>query len=258
MASLQWWACASGKELQHFERVYKDTKSAKPDFSKQRFLIKLGAKGNRNIYMSKEKRASDFVLKLGKKPKNWRSWFIMDKRSQTVRVFAQRHLAISNAAGKGVKPGAALVVRKYDEKDSSQPFVFNGHKIENKKSKRCLSTANGENKDEALLNFWPCNGKEIQKWNREVVAGSYEELCKDIVREGGRYRQCPGKKDEFLGKHCIRHVELKKGTETLVKKCGEETWEIAKCHRYQQKGVWYRKCGADHLETVKNGGHADA
>jgi len=62
-------------------------------------------KGHRNIYVSKEKQGEDFVLKLGKKPDNWRSWWIVDKRTQTIRLYVQPHLAISNKAGKSVKPG---------------------------------------------------------------------------------------------------------------------------------------------------------
>jgi hypothetical protein len=87
---------------------------------------------------------------------------------------------------------------------------------------------------------------------RVQVEGDYEELCKDFVKAGGRYRKCPGKADKYLGKHCIRSVEKKKGKEILVKKCGKETWEIAKCHRYRQKGQTFRKCGEEHLEILKN------
>jgi hypothetical protein len=157
-------------------------------------------------------------------------------------------------AGKGVKPGQPLVMRKYDAKDVSQPVVFVGKKVENKKSKRCLQPANGENKNLNNIQFWPCTGKEGQKWIRVEVEGSYAELCKDIVKDGKRYRVCPGKENKFLGAHCVRHVVEKNGVEKLVKKCGKQTWELATCNRYKQKGQWFRKCGASHLEHVKNGG----
>lgn len=157
----------------------------------------------------------------------------MDKKTNTIRLYTQRHLALSNLKGKDVKPGAALVMRPFDPKDGSQEIQINGHKIQNAKSKRCLATMNGENKDNILLNFWPCASKDTQKWARFQVKGNYEELCKDFVKDGGRWRSCPGKKDKFLGKHCVRHVEQKKGHEVLVKKCGKETWEIAKCHRFE-------------------------
>ena len=254
MAPLTWWACNKGNALQHFEKEAKNKDKSKPDFTKQRFLIKLLMKGNRNIYLSKEKQGKDFVLKLGKKPKDWRSWFIMDKRTSTIRLYVQPHLAISNKAGKGVKPGHALTMRKYDKTDESQPFSVNGKRLENAKSKRCLTTMNAENKDSIYLNFWPCSGKEAAKWTREVVPGSYEELCKDEIKKGKRYRLCPGKKPKYLGEHCIRHVETKGKHEVLVKKCGKKTYEIAKCSRYQQKGQWFRKCGKDHLEHVSSGG----
>jgi len=253
MASLTWMSCNKDKAEQKFEKELKNKDKSKPDFFKQRMLIRLNMKGKRNIYLSKEKAGDDFVLKIGKKPTEWRSWFIMDKRTNTIRLFVQPHLAISAKAGKGVKAGASLVLRKYNKKDISQEVTIKGKKIQNKKSHRCLTTQNAENKDEIYVNFWPCSGKETQKWNREVVKGEYEELCKDTIKAGKRYRLCPGKKDKYLGEHCVRHVEMKKGKEILSKKCGKKSWEIAKCSRYQQKGQWYRKCGADHLEKVRKG-----
>lgn len=253
-APLQWWTC-NGKPHQKIARVDKVKEKAKPDFFKQRFVITVNDKGNRNVFLSKEKLGPDFVLKLLKKPKSWRSWFIMDKRTGSIRLYTQRHLAISNRAGKNSKPGAPLVLRKYDPKDKSQDIVVNGARIQNKHSHKCLSTANHQNKDNINLTYWPCIGKETQKWTRNVVAGDYDELCKDEVKEGGkRWRVCPGKTDQFLGLECKRHVELKKGKEVLVKKCGDKTWEIAKCERFQEKTHWYVKCGDNYQKEVEDGG----
>jgi len=256
MASLQWWACKAGKELQKFAKVEKVAKKTDADFTKTRFLIKVEASGNRNAYISKEKLGEEYAVKLSKKPDSWRSWFIMDARTSTIRLFTQRHLALSNKSGKGVKPGASLVMRAYSAKDDSQPVVINGKKIENKKSKRCLSTANNENKDEVHLTFWPCtDGKDTQKWTRVPVPGAYEELCKEVTKNQKRFKQCPGKNDEYLGPKCKRHVERVGTNEMLVKKCpGQPDIEIHSCERYQEKGSWFRKCGEDHLESVKNGG----
>ena len=130
-----------------------------------------------------------------------------------------------------------MVMRAYDVKDGSQPVVINGKKIENKKSKRCLSTANNENKDEVHLTFWPCtDGKDTQKWERVAVQGSYEELCKEVTKNQKRYTQCPGKNDKYLGPKCTRHVERIGTAEKLVKKCpGHADVEIHSCHRFQQK-----------------------
>jgi hypothetical protein len=55
MAPLTWWACNKDNALQHFEKEAKNKDKSKPDFTKQRFLIKLLMKGQRNIYLSKEK-----------------------------------------------------------------------------------------------------------------------------------------------------------------------------------------------------------
>jgi hypothetical protein len=139
-ATLQWWNCTAGKASQKFEQRDKEKeKTGDVDFNLTRFQIKVEASGNRHIYLSKEKNGNDFVLKLGKR-NDWRSWFIMDKKTGSIRLYTQRHLAISNMEGKDVKPGAPLVMRKFDPKDESQQIEIKGHHIENAKSKRCLST----------------------------------------------------------------------------------------------------------------------
>ena len=253
MASLQWWNCKPGKASQKFAQLDKDNEKTGEEinFNLTRFQIKTEASGNRNVYISKEKNGNDFVLKIGRR-NDWRTWFIMDKKTHTIRLYTQPHLAISNLAGKNLKPGAPLVMRPYNRKDESQQIDINGKKFQNSKSKRCLSTANNLNVDNAGLNFWPCIGKDTQKWTRVPIKGNYEELCKDYIKDGGRYRKCPGKADKFLGKHCVRHVQMKSGKEILVKTCGKETWEVAKCHRFNQKGQTFRKCGDAHLEILRN------
>jgi len=218
------------------ESKNKDT--AKPDFTKTRFQLILGAKGKRKVFLSKEKAGEDFVLKISKEDKGWRSWFIMDKSRSRIKLFTQQHLEMSVKAGKGVKPGAALVMRKHNKEDTSQPVLIKGSKIQNKKSKRCLATQNNENKDQIYINFWPCtSGKETQKWSREAVKGDYDELCKEFLNkeEGMRYKKCPGKKDVKLGTHCIRTVIQKHGKDILVKQCGKDgkdQMELAKCKTY--------------------------
>jgi hypothetical protein len=209
----------------------------------------------RNIFMSNEKIGDESVLKIAKKPNDWHSWFIMDKRTSSIRLFVRRHLAISNLAGKTGKNGHQLVLREFAKGDLSQGILVNGHRIVNKKSKRCISTANNQNTDNTFVTYWPCSGHATQKWDRIPVPGDSEELCKDIVKKGGRrFRECPGQPPKFLGMKCKRVIEKKGQHEFLVKKCGEQpSVQIARCERYKDKGQWMRKCGGTYLEQVKNG-----
>jgi hypothetical protein len=130
MATLNWWNCTPGRASQGFARMEKEEDKSEVDFGRNRFQIKLDATGGRHIYLSKEKNGNDFVLKLSNK-KDWRSWFIMDKKTSTIRLYTQPQMTISNLAGKDVKPGAPLVLRPYDKTDESQVVEINGHKIQN-------------------------------------------------------------------------------------------------------------------------------
>jgi hypothetical protein len=225
MAPLQWWSCSKASATQKIVREDKTKKKGKADFTKSRFLIRLTGKTQRNIFMSQETQGKDFVLKIAKRPDNWRSWFIMDKRTSSVRLFTQRHLAIANLAGKNQKSGKALVMRKFSASDKSQAIQVVGHKFQNKNSKKCIGTMSDENKDNIYVNYWQCvPGKATQKWERIPVEGDYEELCKDINKGAKRWRQCPGKADKFLGLRCKRVIEKKGQNEFLVKKCGKQSW----------------------------------
>jgi len=224
----------------------------KPNYEKQRFFITSKAPGNRNVFLSKQKDGEGWVLKLRKpNPASaWRAWFIMDKRTGTVRHFTQRHLAISNQMGKGNKKGKPAVLRAYDKTDRSQQLTFNGDRFQSH-AKNCLSTQNGENKDNVELTFWTCNGKPTQKWVRNVQRTPYDSLCEKFKQDGGLYLRCPGKKDKLIKKLCKKVVKETKSGEVLYEVCGKDETEIAKCHRVTTKsGKKLRRCGSKFEEEV--------
>lgn len=251
-AALQWWNCV-GKPTQKWEKVFQLKKLPPANFNKMRFNIFLKMeKGRRNIFLSKERQGKNWVLKIVKKPNHWRSWFIMDKRTNSIRLFTQRHLALSQA-GKAGKVGGLAVMRHFKKGDKAQQTNVNGHRIQIKDKKLCLSTLNHVNKDNINVVWWNCVGKPTQKWERKAIRDPYEDLCKDVSENGKRLRRCPGKKDKFLGEACKNQVEIRRGKEILVKKCGDKTWEIVTCKREKTKGVWYRKCGKNNVTKVASG-----
>jgi len=146
------------------------------------------------VYVSKESLGEDvFALKIKKtltEKEAWRSWFIIDSRTQSIRLFTQPHLALSNLKPKSLKPDSFLVMRAYHKDDKSQHgYKFNTKTITigSGDAKKCLQTQNKESKDEIHLVLWQCNDHVNQQWKRDAVEGNYEELCSEVKKEGNRY-----------------------------------------------------------------------
>jgi hypothetical protein len=125
-------------------------------------------KGNRRVYVSKQKDGADIALKITKDVNDWRALFIVDQRTNSIRLHSNRNLAISNTYTKikkdRLKPGKTAVVRKYEGTADQRWVKYDKGKVTNKK-KRCLSTRHYANKDETLLTWWKCNKNESQKWS---------------------------------------------------------------------------------------------
>jgi hypothetical protein len=251
------WANCIGKASQKWTKQFQIKKLPKPDFFKQRFQLGLH-KGSRIAYISKEMLGKGWVVKAMKwtdKKSEWRTWFIMDKRTNSVRLFTQRSLALSQAKPhKAKKVGGLVVMREFSKSDKGQMMKVSGHKLKIKGEALCLSTVNHQNKDEIKLNWWNCGaGKATQKWDRKPIYGKYADLCKDTVKNGEKIRVCPGKKDKDLGESCKYQVETRGDQEVLVHKCKETSWEVKTCHRFQKAGSWYRSCGKNHVVKVASG-----
>jgi len=146
------------------------------------FFIKL--KGSKSkLFMSKQIEGKDHILKIGKDAKVWRSLFIYDRRTKSIRLHAHRHLALSNEHGKGRRNDKRLAMRKFTGcKDQIAGFV--GEKLKNSKG-MCLTPKNYRDKQSNLVTFWYCNKNPTQYWKHEFLVN------------GG------GKGDQFSDKHVV-------------------------------------------------------
>jgi hypothetical protein len=84
---------------------YKDT-------AVKTFTIMLKTKGNRSVFMSKEKLGVDRVAKIKANPHPRNSVFFFDARTKTIRLASERNFALSNRSGKELKQGHQAVFRR--------------------------------------------------------------------------------------------------------------------------------------------------
>lgn len=82
------------------------------DPSLKPFYIVLRSKGNRRVFMSKEKLGIDRVAKIKEKPHQKNAVFMFDKRTNTIRLASERNFALGNRMGKELKAGHPAVFRR--------------------------------------------------------------------------------------------------------------------------------------------------
>jgi hypothetical protein len=115
------------------------------------FFIVLSGKGNRKVFMSKQKLGIDRVAKIKVNPPAKNSVFLFDKRTNTIRLASERNFVLSNKMGKGMKAGHEAVFRRIlNSKITADQVLVMGKKNIHNKGKKCLDV-NGKNADMASL-----------------------------------------------------------------------------------------------------------
>lgn len=109
----------------------------------------------------------EFVLKVRKGLVDWRSLFIYDKRTKSVRLHSNRELALSNQDSdekgeKRLKDGKNVAMRQWKAQLDQITFMEDD-KVKNK-AKKCLTLRNYLDKEENLLTWWKCNKNDAQRW----------------------------------------------------------------------------------------------
>lgn len=163
---LTWWKC-NKNPLQEWKQVLKVPENkVKGKIHINPFHLTLKMTGSRRVYMSRQKQGKDQVLKIEKGRKDWRSIFIFDKRTKSIRLHSDRSLAMSNQNAKEEKlrlaKGKTVVMRKF-KNTVDQRLTIEDKNIKNK-AKLCLTPRNYVNKDNNLLTFWKCNKNPSQQW----------------------------------------------------------------------------------------------
>lgn len=131
------------------------------------FNIQSKMHGKRNVYVSKQMNGKEFVLKMRKGIVDWRSLFIYDKRTRSIRLHSNRELTLSNQDSdnkgeKRLKDGQNVAMRVW-KNQMDQITDWSDDKITNK-ARKCLTMRNYLDKEENLLTWWKCNKNDAQRW----------------------------------------------------------------------------------------------
>jgi len=163
---LTFWKC-NKNPLQEWKQVLKiPLPKVKGVIHVNPFHLRLKMPSGRGLVMSRQKVGKDNILKLAKVTKDWRSIFIYDKRTKSIRLHSDRTLALSNQNTDEEKlrlaKGKTAAMRKF-KNTADQILWLEDGKIKNK-AKLCLTPRNYLNKDHNILTFWKCNKNPTQNW----------------------------------------------------------------------------------------------
>ena len=110
--------------------------------------------------MSAKEQGNGWVLKVNKVRNGWRSWFIYDHRSRSLRLEKDRRLALSNHYVQGkdqLVVGKNAIMRKFNN-EVDQYIILKGKLITNKANK-CLTPFQYKLEVDNAVTWWHC--KEI-------------------------------------------------------------------------------------------------
>jgi len=185
---LMWWHCNKNPSQNWKKFGAVPAKKVKGKLYDTPFQIISNMKGGRKIYASKQKQGEDIVLKISDDFNDWRTMFIVDKRTQSVRLHSNKALALSNQVSKvpkdRLKTGKNVMLRKFKTQADQMKISFADKKIINK-ARKCLSTKHYKNKDETLLTWWNCNKNPAQAWTHTFFKNKQVKSYKGIKTTAG-------------------------------------------------------------------------
>lgn len=180
--SLEFWICSHNKK-QRWQRLDKmPVRTIYGDFSKDKFALQMTASGRRRVFMSRVNTLGGFMAKIKQGVHNWRSWFIYDKRTKSLRLEKDRSMVLSNQLGKSSRPGYLAVFRKFQGTKDQRIIVNNGRYIKNEAG-FCLTPKHLKNDDHVSLMWTKCHRLNQQRFSKEFYSGDKQESYKEKLNK---------------------------------------------------------------------------
>lgn len=120
----------------------------------------------RALYWEEHIGGNQYRLRIrNNQPKNNRQWFVFNRRSRTIRAWANRGYVISNQQGYAFRIGVAATVRPYKNEIYQKSAFYGGSRrnIRNN-GQKCLDVHGGVNRHRRHVIFWNCHNGLNQAW----------------------------------------------------------------------------------------------
>ena len=132
-----------------------------------KFQIRAPQDTDYNLYMSAQEQGNGWVVKGNKQKNGWRSWFVYDHRTRSMRLEVDRRLALSNhfAAGKDqLVVGKNAIMRKFE--NQVDQYIILKDKLVTNKAEKCLTPFQYKLDIDNSMTWWHCKDLPVQKWVR--------------------------------------------------------------------------------------------
>ena len=132
------------------------------------------------VYVSTQKaKGEGYLARLSKLNKNWRSHFVYDFRTKTIRIARLRHLALSNQAGMDLKPDQQAVFRRLKGGGTKdQILTYGKDDMVRNAENQCLTPVKRQAKDEADMTWEKCGEHDSQLFLQNFIDKENKKLEK--------------------------------------------------------------------------------
>jgi len=132
-----------------------------------KFQIRAPQDTDFNVFMSAQEQGNGYVLKVNKQKNSWRSWFVYDHRTRSLRLEVDRRLSLSNHFAKGKDQlivGKNAIMRKFE--NQVDQYILLKEKLIVNKADKCMTPFQYKLDIDNSLTWWHCKDLPVQKWVR--------------------------------------------------------------------------------------------
>jgi len=132
-----------------------------------KFQIRAPQDTDFNIFMSAQEQGNGYVVKVNKQKNSWRSWFVYDHRTRSLRLEVDRRLSMSNHFSKGKDQlivGKNVIMRKFE--NQVDQYILLKEKLIVNKADKCMTPFQYKLDIDNSMTWWHCKDLPVQKWVR--------------------------------------------------------------------------------------------
>jgi len=105
-------------------------------------------------------------------------WWVLDKRTKSIRAASDRNRALSNLEGKGNKYAGTMVARTWKSQTNQQIDFYPGKKQQLKIEGACIDVYGNRDRDGEKIILWKCHNGDNQAWLISGFGGDFNAADK--------------------------------------------------------------------------------
>lgn len=169
--SVVFWNCHNGANQKWFP-AYKLDDKQDMGFKDRPFQIKSAMAGGRVLYVAEKN--SGYTMRMRAPKNDWREWFVFDKKTHSVRVQANKDLAVSFRKAAKISQNTVVEARPFTGNDNERMNYVEGqfsnfHNFG--QNEMCLMPYNGYNREGMHMIYGTCRSGQYQLWYPEYGNG---------------------------------------------------------------------------------------